>query len=275
MLINSIELLKEARKNKKRVVAFNVYNLETIQAAFIASKNKQLPLILAFGEGYLKYTPFEIIVAMVKALDMSHPYPVVLHLDHCKSFHNIKMAIEAGFTSVMYDGSHLTFEENIKTTKEVVNYAHDRGIGVEGELGYMNPEDGSEAEGILVETYTSPFQAKIYIEQTKVDTLAVAIGNAHGVYIKKPVLDLERLKAIYQEAGVPIVLHGCSGIDQEQISKAVEIAVVKINVNTEIALTGGRRIRELLEEKAGVDVRLETLMEAVQQAMVNTMESFL
>jgi tagatose 1,6-diphosphate aldolase GatY/KbaY len=275
MLGNSSKLLKQARQNGTFIPAFNVYNLETIQAAFLAARHCKAPVIIAFGEGYLKYTSFETIVALVKVLDRAHPYPVVLHLDHCKNINHAKAAVDAGFTSVMYDGSQLPLPQNIANMREVVAYARGREVSVEGELGYLNFEDGSGAQEMSVAKYTDPIQAKDFVGQSGVDTLAVAVGNAHGIYVSAPKLDFERLAEIYQTVQIPIVLHGCSGIPKEDIRRAAKIAVAKINVNTEIALAGGQAIRKMLMAKGQTNLRLELLMEAAQQGMVQVMEGFL
>lgn len=273
MLVNSIELLKMTRATKSCIPAFNVYNLETIKAAFEASKNTDRPVIIAFGEGYLKYVSFDTIVAIVKSLDIGNEIKTVLHLDHCKDVNIVKKAIDAGFTSVMYDGSHLNFEDNIKNTIEVVNYAHERNVSVEGELGYMNPEDGSTTVEIGAKAYTSPEQAKEYVQKTRIDSLAVVVGNAHGLYKGEPHLEFSLLEKIYKEVNIPLVLHGASGISEEQIKKAIEISVSKINVNTEIALTASRKCKEYLAENN--NVRFEILMDFAKDSMVKVMEDFL
>jgi ketose-bisphosphate aldolase len=275
MLGNSIELLNQARQNGALIPAFNVYNLETIQAAFLVARNCKAPVIIAFGEGHLKYTSFEIIVALVNVLDQDHPYPVVLHLDHCKDVNHAKVAVDAGFTSVMYDGSQLPLEQNIANMQEVVAYAHARMVSVEGELGYMNPEDGGGVRELSPATYTDPVQAKVFVAQTGVDSLAVAIGNAHGKYVSAPKLDFERLAAICHVVKIPIVLHGCSGIAKEDLQKAAKIGVAKINVNTEIALAGGQAIRNMIIAELPTNLRLELLMAAAQQGMVQVMKGFL
>ena len=273
MLVNSIELLKMTRAAKSCIPAFNVYNLETIKAAFEASKNTGRPVIIALGEGYLKYVSFDTIVAIVKSLDIGNDIKTVLHLDHCKDVNIVKKAIDAGFTSVMYDGSHLNFEDNIKNTIEVVNYAHERNVSVEGELGYMNPEDGSTTVEIGAKAYTSPEQAKEYVQKTGIDSLAVVVGNAHGLYKGEPHLEFSLLEKIYKEVNIPLVLHGASGISEEQIKKAIEISVSKINVNTEIALTASRKCKEYLAENN--NVRFEILMDFAKDSMVKVMEDFL
>lgn len=273
MLTNSITLLKDARVHARCIPAFNVYNLETAQAAFQAAKLVQKPVITAFGEGYQENASLPVMAAIVKTLAEQHPYPVVLHLDHCKEIDTIYRAIDAGFTSVMYDGSRLPLKDNIANTLRVVQYAHERGVSVEGELGCMNPEDGSEMpDSISHSAYTDVNQARQYVSETGVDALAVAVGNAHGLYKGTPHLNMERLEEIYQTTKIPLVLHGCSGIPPEQIRKAVSIAVAKINVNTELALAGSNQIAVLLRTKG--NVRLERLMLGAREGMAEVMKSF-
>ena len=270
MLISGRELLREYRDRGRCVPAFNIYNLETIQAALDASALEGKPVMLAFGESYLSHASFDVIAALARALAREHPQPVVLHLDHCKNLEHIRDALAAGFTSVMYDGSRLPLEENIRNTQKAARLAHAAGVSVEGELGGMNEEDGSGSEADLC--FTDPRQAGEYVRASGVDSLAVSVGNAHGVYKGKPQLDFGRLKRIYEAAGVPLVLHGCSGIPREDILKAAGIAVAKINVNTEIAMGAAARVRKELE--SGV-TRYEKLASAAREEMTGIMRGFL
>lgn len=276
MLQNSAKLLKVAREEKRCIAAFNVYNMETIQAAFSASRNTCSPVILAFGESYLKYTDFDVVVAMVRSLDRSHPFPVVLHLDHCKKSENIREAIAAGFTSVMYDGSALPFRQNTANTADVVKYAHERNVSVEGELGRLNPEDGEKKDNqVFQDEYTDPFQALNYVQQTGVDALAVSAGNVHGLYHGKPHLAQERILEIYRMTHLPLVLHGCSGIPPEQLQKAIHSAVAKININTDLSLTGTRAIAEALSREDFHSCRMEKLTSEAQRQITLAMEKII
>lgn len=271
MIVSSRELMLEARKNRTCLPAFNVYNLETIQAAFGAAMEIKMPVIIAFGESYIRQAGLGVISAIVRELDRKHPYPVVLHLDHCKDIETIREALEAGFTSVMYDGSALPFKENIANTSKVVELSRLFGASVEGELGCLNPEDGSDMEERLV--FTDPENAGEYVRMTGVDALAVSVGNAHGLYKGIPNLDFERLEEIYVKTGIPLVLHGCSGLPEAQVRKAIGIAVAKINVNTEIALAGSQAVREKLDSVK--NARLEILMISAQERMKQTMRNYL
>ena len=272
MITNSIQLLKKAREQKKCLAAINVYNLESIQAVFEVGRRLDIPIIIAFGEGYLKHASLDIIVAIVRTLAENYTNSVVLHLDHCKNLMVIKDAIKVGFTSVMYDGSNLSYLQNIVNSREVVEYAHPRDVSVEGELGGLNPEDGSDVNNALA--MTDPAQAEEYVSQTDVDSLAVSIGNAHGIYKGVPKLDFDRLELVCQAASVPIVLHGCSGIPMVDLKKACSIAVAKINVNTEIALAGGLGIANAINAGSGETIKLNILMESAYREMVRAIEPY-
>jgi tagatose 1,6-diphosphate aldolase GatY/KbaY len=273
MLQNTAAVLPKMRQDKKCVVAFNVYNLETIQAAFTAAQQKCVPVIIAFGEGYLNHASLDTIAAMVMSLDKAHDLPVVLHLDHAKSFSTIKAAIEAGFTSVMYDGSHLPFAENAANTAAVVEYAHQRGVTVEAELGYLNPEEGADFAAFGPESFTDPEQARRFVEETGVDSLAVAVGNAHGLYKHQPTLDIARIRHISEATGIPLVLHGSSGIPKEQLRAAAEAGIAKINVNTEVSLAAVGALRQACGEDS--KIRLDAVMRQAREAMVGVMAEFL
>jgi len=184
MLTTLSNLLNAAKQEKKAVGAFNVYNLETILAVVEAANRLQAPVILSFGEGYFTHAPVEIIASIVKEICTPFDIQVALHLDHAKELKSIARAIRAGFTSVMYDGSALPLSENIQKTKYIVEYAHAVGVSVEGELGYMNNEDGTCEEGLdLAKGYTRVQDAAAYVNGTGIDALAVAVGNAHGACV--------------------------------------------------------------------------------------------
>lgn len=268
MLVNLAELLQGAKEEKKAIGAFNVYNLETILAVLDAAKSHSAPVIISFGEGYFSYAPIEAIAVVVKETSSHLNQPVVLHLDHAKELKSIARAIRCGFTSVMYDGSALPLSENIRNTKSIVEFAHAVGVSVEGELGYMNSEDGSFAPGLdLAQGYTRPQDAAEYASQTGIDALAVAVGNAHGIYKGTPQLDFNRLQDIAQAVGIPLVLHGCSGIPDEMIQKAVTLGVCKINVNTEVSTGAVQEIRTFLAANSERSVRLEKVLEASKVKM--------
>lgn len=276
MLTTLSTLLNTAKQEKKAVGAFNVYNLETILAVVEAANRLQSPVILSFGESYFTHAPVEVIATIVKEICTPLDIQVALHLDHAKELTSIARAIRAGFTSVMYDGSALPLAENIQKTKYIVEYAHAVGVSVEGELGYMNNEDGTCEEGLDLEKgYTRVQDAAAYINGTGIDALAVAVGNAHGIYKGTPRIDFTRLDEIAQAATVPIVLHGCSGIPDDYIKKAVALGVAKINVNTEISTGAVMAAREFLAKNTEKGLRFETMLMDARHTMSATVERFI
>ncbi|WP_110953878.1 class II fructose-bisphosphate aldolase [Anaerosinus massiliensis] len=276
MLVNLKTILKYAEDHKSAVGSFNVYNLESILAVIDASQELNEPVIISFGEGYISHAPIEVIAAIVKKLCSTSSIPVVLHLDHAKEFSTVMRAIRCGFTSVMYDGSYLPLAENISNTRKIVDIAHAIGVSVEGELGYMNNEDGTSEKGFELEKgYTSVSASTQYVTGTGIDALAVAIGNAHGIYKGTPELDFERLSQISTAIGIPVVLHGCSGIPAEAIKKAVSLGVRKINVNTEISTGAVREARDFLESHTEKNTRFETMLKAAQQTMSETVKNYI
>ncbi|MDI9456936.1 MAG: class II fructose-1,6-bisphosphate aldolase [Dethiobacteria bacterium] len=240
------EILSKAEGEGYAVGAFNCNNMEIVQAIARAADEESSPVIIQASQGAIRYAGLQYIVALVNQAAAGVPVPVVLHLDHGTSFEQVIQCIRYGFSSVMIDGSQHPLEENIKLTKKVVEIAHAVGVTVEGELGRIGgTEDDisvSEAEAF----FTDPEEAKYFAEETGVDALAVSIGTAHGRYKGVPRLDFERLRKIKQITPCPIVLHGSSGVADEDIKKAVSLGVSKINIDTNIreAFTGA--IREYL-----------------------------
>ena len=276
MLTTLSTLLQTAKQEKKAVGAFNVYNLETILAVVEAANRLKSPVIISFGEGYFSHAPVEAIAAIVKEICTPLDIQVALHLDHAKELKSIARAIRSGFTSVMYDGSALPLSENIRNTKKIVEYAHAVGVSVEGELGYMNNEDGTFEEGLDLEKgYTRVQDAVEYVNNTGIDALAVAIGNAHGIYKGKPTLDFVQLGKIGEAVDVPIVLHGCSGIPDDYLRKAVSLGVTKINVNTEVSIGAVLSIRKFLAENTAQGLRFETVLMDARHTMSATVERFI
>ena len=269
MIVAGREILEECIRTKSAVPAFNIYNLETAQAALSVATQYNSPVFLAFGEKYLDGVDFYTISAMVKSLATLHKIPVCLHLDHCTSFNHIKEAIDAGFTSVMYDGSSLSLSENIENTLVVVRYAHEKGVSVEAEIGGMNSETGTDGVSPNQLRYTVPAEAKELVEKTKVDSLAVSVGNAHGLYKDSPHLNIQRIKEIYDSTRIPLVLHGSSGIPFDQIKKAIQSGIAKINVNTELAVAGAEACKKTAAQ------RLEIIMTEVKKAVIEAAKPYM
>ncbi|MBR5468014.1 MAG: class II fructose-bisphosphate aldolase [Firmicutes bacterium] len=236
MLVNLKTILEGTREDKRAVGSFNVYSYETIQGVAAAVKKADKDAIISFGASYLVNMSLETVVAIVKEVADSLDKNVALHLDHCNNLEIIKKAIDAGFTSVMYDGSALEFEENVANTKTVCEMAHAKNVSVEAELGSLAlGEHSNETDIDHGQAYTDPANAKEFVERTGVDALAVSIGTVHGMYKGTPNIRVDILEAIAKEVSIPLVLHGGSGTPEETILKCIDNGICKINVNTEIS----------------------------------------
>ncbi|OCL25671.1 fructose-1,6-bisphosphate aldolase, class II [Orenia metallireducens] len=245
-LVSMTDMLNKAKEEKYAVGQFNINNLEWTQAILEACEAKKSPVILGVSEGAARYMGgFKTVVNMVTGLleDMNITIPVALHLDHGTSFENCKAAIDAGFTSVMIDASHHPLEENIATTKKVVDYAHAKGASVEAELGTVGGEEDGIVGGIK---YADPQECKELVEKTGIDALAPALGSVHGPYQGEPDLGFDEMKEIRNLADIPQVLHGGTGIPTEDIKEAINSGTCKINVNTEFQQAWTKIVREVI-----------------------------
>lgn len=250
MLTNLKTILDVAYANKYAVGSFNGYNSETFRGIIEAGKETKTPIILAFGAKYLTNFSLESAAALTKSLAEDLDIPVCLHLDHCADMDVVFRAIKAGFGSVMYDGSMLPYEQNLANTKKVCEVAHACGVSVEAELGSIAAGDKShEGSADDKEVYTDPKLAKEFVEITKVDALAVSVGTVHGLYKGKPNIRFDILEEINKEVGIPLVMHGGSGIPEEDILKSIANGISKINVNTEIATYAVEQTAKYLQEK--------------------------
>ena len=251
MLVSAKEMLEKAKAGHYAVGQFNINNLEWTKAILTAAQEMNSPAILGVSEGAGKYmTGFKTVAAMVKAMDESLgiTVPIALHLDH-GSYEGCKACVEAGFTSIMFDGSHYSIDENKAKTEELVKLAHDNGLSIEAEVGSI----GGEEDGVVgMGECADPDECKM-IADLGVDMLAAGIGNIHGVYPADWAgLQFDVLDAIQQKTGeMPLVLHGGSGIPEEMIKKAIDLGVSKVNVNTECQLVFAAATREYIE--AGKD----------------------
>lgn len=266
MLVSSKKLLDKAKKEGYAVGAFNTSTLEVIKAVIEAACEKNSPVIIETSEGEIKFMEPKVVSSIVKTIAKEAKIPVALHLDHGQSLEMVKKAIEAGYTSVHIDGSSLSFEENIKVTKEVVNCAHKKNIAVEGELGHILGHSEKHHGKIDADKLdlTDPNQAEEFVRKTRIDFLAPSVGNSHGIYMDEPKLDFNRLKKI-SEIGIPISLHGGSGIPKGQIEKAISLGVAKINVNTELRIAYSDGLREELSEKPTEVVPYKFLPEVIDK----------
>ncbi|MBD8500460.1 class II fructose-1,6-bisphosphate aldolase [Paenibacillus sp. SC116] len=251
-LVSMNEFLPKAKANKFAVGQFNINNLEFVQAITEAGMLENSPLIFGVSEGALKYMGIEYTVAMAEAAAKKSGLPIALHLDHGSTFEVAMKCIRAGFSSVMFDGSHHAYEDNIRLTKEVVKAAHAMGVSVEGELGTIG---GTEDDLTVDEAHAQladPEEAIRFYEETGVDALAIAVGTAHGMYKGEPKLHFDIMEAVTSKIPVPIVLHGGSGVPDDAITKAVACGVGKINVNTENQVSFTKTIRESLAKQETV-----------------------
>jgi fructose-bisphosphate aldolase class II len=271
MLVNPRSFLVEARTGDWAVGGFNVYNLESARAVIAAAEETHAPVLVQTSEGAVAHAGLEAIATLVRTLAERAQAPVALHLDHARRTEDACAAVDCGYTSVMIDASALPFDENVSATREVVEYAHARGVHVEAELGTLGGiEDvGEEERAVLL---TDPEQAARFAEATDVDALAVAIGTSHGAYkfAGEPRLDFERLEAIAARVPRPIVLHGASalrpeevaeaerygarlpqarGIPEEFIRRAISLGIAKINTDSDLRLAALGRMRRLLAER--------------------------
>ncbi|MCF6465022.1 fructose-1,6-bisphosphate aldolase, class II [Clostridium sp. Cult2] len=248
MLVTGIEILQDAHKNNYAVGAFNVNNMEIVQAIIEAAEETNSPVILQASQGGLKYAGVEYIAAMGKLAAEKAKVPVALHLDHGTDFDQVMLCIRHGFSSVMIDGSRFDLEGNIAITKKVIEVAHAVGVSVEAELGKI----GGTEDHITVDerdaTFTDPDEAKRFVDETGVDYLAIAVGTAHGVYKGEPKLDFDRIKTIKEMLNIPLVLHGSSGVPKEAIEKAVSLGINKINIDTDLRMAFSNAIKDFLKK---------------------------
>lgn len=248
MLVNMVEMLNKAKEGKYAVGQFNINNLEWTRRILETAQKNNAPVILGVSEGAAKYMGgFKTVVGMVKGLheDLGITVPVAIHLDHGQSFENCKKALDAGFTSVMIDGSHHPIDENIAMTKQVVEYAHAMGASVEAEVGTVGGNEDGVIGGIK---YADKDECVRLVNEAGVDCLAPALGSVHGPYKGEPVLGFVEMAEIKEATNKPLVLHGGTGIPDEKIQKAISCGTCKINVNTECQLAFHKEIQKVLAE---------------------------
>lgn len=233
-LVTTKNMLEDARKNGFAVGAFNVENLEMVMAVVAAAEELRAPVILQTTPSTVRYSSLDYLKAMVKVAARKATVPVAIHLDHGESFEMAMAALRAGYTSVMIDGSHNVFEENITLTRRVAEAAQAMGVPVEAELGKVGgkEDDTDGGDG----GYTVPAEAAEFVGRTGVDSLAVAIGTAHGVYKGIPRLDVDRLSAIAALVEIPLVLHGASGVPEDAVKDCISRGVAKVNFATELRI---------------------------------------
>lgn len=244
-LVPVTELLLRANREGYAVGAFNANNMEIIQAIVEAAEKENSPVIMQASQGAIKYAGLEFITGMVKIAAAGARVPVALHLDHGTDFDQVMKCIRSGFSSVMYDGSKLPLEQNIAITNKVLEICRPIGVSVEAELGKIGGTEDDVHVSEREAMYTDPDEACYFVEKTGVESLAIAIGTAHGQYQGDPKLDFDRLHKIKELVKIPIVLHGSSGVSDESVQRAVSLGVCKVNIDTNIreAFVGEMRRR--------------------------------
>ncbi len=266
MLVNLNEVLKKAQKEKYAVGLFNTTDTDMLQAVIEAAEESNSPVILGTAEVLLPYGELKLIAPSVIAAAKRAKVPVVVHYDHGLTFDRCIEALKLGFSSIMFDGSAKPYEQNIAETREMVKIAHAFGATVEGEIGHVG--EAAKEDNLLTDMYTTPEEAKAYLDATGVDALAVAIGSAHGVYKKKPMLNIERLKEISGEVKVPLVLHGGSGLSDDDFKNTIRNGIAKVNIFTDLCLAGERAMKDGEEKKLGYletrNLKVEYIKETVK-----------
>ncbi|MGL4570091.1 MAG: tagatose bisphosphate family class II aldolase [Clostridium sp.] len=235
-ILSTREMLKKAQQEGYAVPAFNIHNLETLQVVIETAAELRSPVILAGTPSTIAYAGGEYIVSMAEVAAKKYDIPIAIHLDHFEDPKEIKHYVDIGFKSTMIDASHEDYENNIRIVKDIVEYAHKFDATVEAELGRL----GGQEDDLVVDEkdamYTNPDQAKDFVSKTGIDSLAVAIGTAHGLYKGEAKLDFERLKEIRDKVDVPLVLHGASDVPDELVKKAISLGICKVNVATDLKI---------------------------------------
>jgi fructose-bisphosphate aldolase class II len=263
------ELLQDARKRKYAVGSFNVFNFETLGAAVEVAEELKTPLVLGMPERLFKFVDADTLgAAMVRAAQKSS-VPIALHLDHGHSYEGVMKAIRWGFTSVMFDGSPLPFADNVKHTKEITKIAHSLGISVEGELGYIGLNGEEPNENNMV----SPELAAEFVTKTKVDALAVAVGNNHGVYKGAPKLHFARLGELNTVVNIPLVLHGGSRLTKEDYRNSIDAGICKINIATDMSLAAAKTLKAELTKSP--DANYINLMSVVKKGVKDCVRKYM
>ncbi|EOH79401.1 class II fructose-bisphosphate aldolase [Enterococcus malodoratus] len=247
MYVTLKEVLTEANHLNMAIGAFNTHNLEMLPAIIEAAGKQKTPVIIQTSCGTANYVGHRNLVAVCKSMAEEYGVDVVLHLDHAKDFAEIRKAIRAGYSSVMFDGSSLPFKENILGTKQVVNFAKEYGVSVEAELGTV----GGTEDGLVVSQdevfYTDPKDAVAFVAETGIDALAVAIGTNHGQYMSKTDISFEQLEKIKEAVDIPLVIHGGTGVKDDDVKRVIELGIRKFNVGTELLVGWNRKSKECYE----------------------------
>lgn len=243
-LVNPMGFIQKAQERGVAIASFNVHNLETIQAVAEGAALENCPVIIQTTPGTLKHAGIGYVAAIVKQAAREYDIPIALHVDHCTSFETIIQCIRGGYTSVMIDTAHLPYEENVAMVRKVVEIAHAAGVAVEGELGRIGGTEDLLQVDAREAAFTVPSEAKDFVERTGIDMLAIAIGTAHGEYKGEPKLDFDRLSAIRKVVDIPLILHGASGVPDQQIRESLHRGISKINIATELKIPMAAAIQD-------------------------------
>lgn len=269
MLVNLNEILKNAQKNKYAVGLFNTTDSDMLQAVIDAAEEANSPVIIGTAEVLLPYGELDLIAPSMIAAAKRARVPVAVHYDHGLTFDRCMQALKLGFSSVMFDGSAGDYETNIADTRQIVKIAHAFGATVEGEIGHVGQTESCDNDA--TDMYTTPDEAVAFLEDTGVDALAIAIGTAHGVYKSKPKLDIERLKEIRRKTDTPLVLHGGSGLSDDDFKNAIAGGIAKINIFTDLCVAGKDAVKASTCDY--LDMRNEKVS-AMKQAVMRKMTLF-
>ena len=274
MLVNMNEVLLPAREGRYAVGLFNAVNLELARGILAAAQRTGSPVIMGTAEVLFPDGPLEEVSYYLIPMAKKAGVPVVIHLDHGLKKETCLKALDLGFTSIMYDCSTDDYDTNVEKVREMAEIAHSRGATIEGELGHVGDNtDAAEADPSFF--YTDPGQARDFVEKTGVDALAVAVGTAHGAYKLPPKLDFDRIRAIKEQAKVPLVLHGGSGLTDEDFRKAIRAGISKINIFTDINVAAVRGARQhFVSDDKGLTELIPAAVEAVERETAKKMELF-
>jgi len=266
MLVNLNDILKDAQKNHYAAGLFNTTDTDMLEGVISAAEELRSPVIIGTAEILLPHGELKLIAPSVIEAAKRATVPVVVHYDHGLTFDRCMETIKLGFSSIMFDGSAGGEEENIKNTKEMVKIAHSLGISVEGEIGHVGNADVGDNE--TSDMYTTPEEAVSFVNETGVDALAVAIGTAHGAYKTKPQLDIKRLEAIRAALDTPLVLHGGSGLSDDDFKNTIKGGIAKVNIYTDLCLAGAKAMAEGGDYLSIRDRKVRYIKEAVKTKMI-------
>lgn len=279
MLVNLRDILADAKQKKYAIFATNAFNFDSAEIIIDAAEEKKSPVILMVAEPLFKYFNYKFLMGPIISMSKEASVPVCVNLDHGDDLGVIMKCIDAGVSSVMFDGSSLPLNENIKTTKEITEVAHSRGISVEGEVGMIGGMEGavkSNDTEIMKKYFTTTKDAEKYVKETNVDALAIAVGTVHGVFTSKPDIDFERITNIRKQIETPLVLHGCSGLSDDDFKKAIQNGITKLNYYTDLVLEAARKAKEIINGEGETNY-LElnrNIMIAIKNMIMRKMDVF-